>query len=156
MKEKYKTLELRQEIKKAIIIEDEQVWQLLIARALHRINHRIECQFFYTVDDALTAINSERKADIIIADLGLKGVKTGLDLWDNLLRLKLNIPYAILSGTKKSDFIKKLTPYRQNIVPLYIEKPNSINKLTMQFFDAFNIYFNLNCTTVNIVKPKSK
>src|SRR4051794_26587365 len=88
--------------KRVLVVEDEPLWQLMIERSLKRIDNEIEVRVSENVSQALEAIDDNVVYDYIIADHLLPGSKTGLDLWDILLKNKLEIPYVLISGTKRA------------------------------------------------------
>lgn len=123
-------------IEKVLIVEDEPLWQLLIERALRRINKGIEVRFSKNANQALEVLSGREDFDFIIADHLLEGAKTGLDLWDILLKQKTDIPYILLSGTRRSDFFSRLMPYRTEMVPRFIEKAGTVRELSEQLSEA--------------------
>ena len=124
---------------KVLVVEDEPIWQLLILKALRRMNDGVEVCFSETANEALGAIkkSDSEQFDLIIADQILEGAKTGLDLWDILFEQKSEIPYVLLSGFQKRDFFQALMPYRVERVPYFIEKPQSVSELSQKLSEAF-------------------
>lgn len=125
--------------KRILIVEDELFWQLVFEKSLKKIDDQLELLFAASADEALKLILENDPFDLIIADQNLRGIKTGLDLWDHLVELQSPdsqalpvVPYILMSGTEKSEFFEKLMPYREQAVPRYIEKPASVNQLSQQ------------------------
>lgn len=128
-------------INKVLIVEDEPFWQLLISKALQRIDKRIEVSFSENATKALEIIrNNNNDIDFIIADQLLEGPQTGLDLWDTLVKKEINIPYILVSGIKREDLINSLMLYRTEAIPTFIEKSASASTfselLKSHFFES--------------------
>lgn len=121
---------------KVLIVEDEPLWQIVIERALRLIDPEIEVRVSGDANQAFELLNKEGNFDLVIADQLLNGAKTGLDLWDILLEQKVDIPFVIVSGTKREIFLKNLMPYRNEMVPRYIEKNGSVKHLSDEFAAA--------------------
>jgi CheY-like chemotaxis protein len=122
---------------KVLIVEDEPFWQLLIERALKKIDDRIVVKFTENANQALQELEKSADFDFIIADHLLSGSLTGLDLWDTLAEKKSEIPYILISGINKDNFFDRLMPYRTEMVPQFIEKPVSIRELSKKLNEAF-------------------
>jgi DNA-binding NtrC family response regulator len=118
------------DFKKVLIIDDEQFWKMVIEKAIVRIDAMIETEFADSVAEAKSLINSGKKYDLIIADQNLSGNDSGLDLWDYLNKNELKIPFALISGNTRENFIRGLNPIRAQSIPCFIEKPSSIRELS--------------------------
>lgn len=119
----------RPPISRALIVEDEAYWQMIIERAFYRIDRRINITFAENANQALDIVSEQSDFDLIVSDYRLGGLKTGLDLWDMLLGQNSEIPYVLLSGIKRSHLMEHLMPYRSEMLPLYYEKPQSVKEL---------------------------
>lgn len=117
-------------VSRILIVEDEVFWQMVIERAIYRIDRRITVSFAENANQALDIVCKQNDFDLIIADYRLNGIKTGLDLWDILLKQKSEIPYLLLSGIKRSHLVDHLMPYRSEMLPLFFEKPKSVRELS--------------------------
>ena len=119
--------------RKIMVVEDEPFWQLLIDRALSQIDGRMDIRYFENARQALNTLDTQSDFDLIFSDYNLKGEQNGLDLWDILQEKNLDIPYVLISGTRRVDFLNQTMPHRTEfIVPHYIEKAGTIRELSYQ------------------------
>lgn len=123
-------------LKRVLVIEDEKFWQSVFQASLRKVRKDIDVVFAENADDAMARIARDQDIDFILSDYRLSGGKTGLDLWDHLLDLSENgqvrippIPFLLVSGITREDFIEKLKPYRVRMLPRYVEKPKSMKEL---------------------------
>ena len=132
-----------QSISKVLVVEDEPLWQLLILKALRRIDDKVEISFSESANHALKILEKNKDFDAIIADQNLEGSKTGLDLYDILSEQASQTPYVLLSGTRRAEFFEDLKPFRIEALPRFIEKPSSVIELSSQLSDIFTFQANL-------------
>lgn len=114
-----------------LVVEDEPAWQLILRRLLKDVDQRIEIFFADSFEGALSVLDENISFEGIIADFNLNGTKNGLDLWDALNVRKSEVPYVLVSGTRREDFFASLMPYREAMVPTFLEKSNdSLSELS--------------------------
>ena len=118
--------------RKVLIVEDEPTWQILIERALKLIDPKIEVHFSKTAVQACEALNAGRSFDLIVSDYRLGANTTGLDLWDRVLEERFDIPFVMLSVTKRQKFASEVMEHQSRIAPRFVEKCGSVRELSIE------------------------
>lgn len=124
--------------KRVLLLEDDPVWQPLLVRILHRIDRNIDVVVSSEAGQAFGIIRDKGPFDFVIADYQLDGARTGLDLWDILLEQDLRIPFILISGRTREEFLADLRGYRIGMIPSYIEKTTSLETLQERLFSALS------------------
>ena len=96
--------------KHILVADDEQntlmTMQFILEVADYRVTTAENGQ--EALDDILESRNTDSPIDLLITDIQMPGL-TGLELVDELNRLKMDIPFIVITGYGNSELEKELT-----------------------------------------------
>ena len=96
--------------KHILVADDEQntlmTMQFILEVADYRVTTAENGQ--EALDDILESRNTDSPIDLLITDIQMPGL-TGLELVDELNRLKMDIPFLVITGYGNSELEKELT-----------------------------------------------
>lgn len=124
-------------IKKVLIVDDESIWQVFIARAIRKIFLGVDISFVENARMAIKEIEARDEFDFIVSDLNLGEPINGLDLWDMLCERDSQIPFVLMSGTSRVDFFSQIMSYREQAVPSFLQKPERLGALPDMLWREF-------------------
>ena len=107
-----------------LIVEDEFIIGDLIARRLAKLHHRVVGHAF-SYDEALQLYQRGRP-DLVLLDIGLRGVKSGIDLAHVLRQQDPPVPHIYLSSQVDPQTLAKA---RETFPAGYLSKPVQMKSL---------------------------
>jgi DNA-binding response OmpR family regulator len=111
---------------KALVVEDDIWLKPVIELALLQTYPIVHVDWVETVDDAIKKVQST-DYQLIVADIFLKGSKTGLDFWDHCHEVRPETTVLLTSAIPIELFLERSAHGRDN--PLYLPKPFSLEEL---------------------------
>ena len=107
-----------------LYIDDEEPLVFLSTRMLRKMGYEVEgCS---DPRKALDLFSSDpRRADLVITDLGMPGM-SGLDLVEQLLKIRPDLPIIVTSGFVRADDIRRA---KELGIPEIILKPNTVEEM---------------------------
>jgi len=116
-----------------LVVEDDLELSTVMDRILLSIDRDLILEWATSAEDAseLLASASRRLGgklyDLIIADIDLEGIGTGLDLWNQCRREYPTVPLVVTSGT-----------HPDVVGPTFLQKPFSVRECRDLFADLLN------------------
>jgi DNA-binding response OmpR family regulator len=114
-------------VKNILILEDDQTYKSIWEHILKRIGHDFICDWAASVEEAketlATAKQAQKGYDLVVADIFIKGVSTGLDFWlahETEFRHKAIIVSSV-DPRKLDHFL-----HGRDYYPFYFKKPLNI------------------------------
>jgi len=107
-----------------LYLDDEESLVLLVTRMLERLGYRVSG--FTVAKQALDAVRADPgQFDLVVTDYNMPGM-SGLDVADELLRIRPDLPVAVTSGYISDDLRQKAG---KSGVRHLVYKPNTVEEL---------------------------
>ncbi|MFN3453867.1 MAG: hypothetical protein ACK41T_02830 [Pseudobdellovibrio sp.] len=108
-----------------LIVEDDITMQPLWEHILVSINPNVSIRWSKSEEGAEIIMNrkiiNDQEFDLIIVDIYLSGLKTGIDLWERY-RFCDSL-FLFTSSMSVKEFTEKLIKYDDEYIPFYMKKP---------------------------------
>jgi DNA-binding NtrC family response regulator len=115
-----------QRSKELLVIEDDLLLKILIARAIALIDPEVRVDWASTAEEAAEMLSSKTYAGVL-SDIFLSGGKTGLDLWEEVHARSPQIPFVMMSSMDLGDYFQR---FEARTCPPFLSKPFKVNELT--------------------------
>ncbi len=121
-------------LKIVLVVEDDDCLKLSINRCLRAIDRNLQIEWVGSVDEAEAYLQTHT-VSLIIADHGLLGFRTGLDLWNSNLVKTSRTPFVMISGYPVEYFVRQST---EMPLPPILTKPFSLSEFNTFVSGHFN------------------
>jgi DNA-binding NtrC family response regulator len=112
-----------------LIVEDDLCLKTILGRVLGTIDPNVSYTWATSAEEA-QMILAEMRVSLVIADFGLVGKTTGLDLWDYCSENLPEMPFLMISGLDIQRFFKLVGQNR--ISPPFLSKPFRLGECRTQ------------------------
>lgn len=106
--------------KNILIVEDDICLMPFFEKVLKNIKHDSNICWATTANEAMTLLG-EKNFDLMISDINLPNLVTGLDLWGRIRSTHPYMKVIFTSAVNAEDYIKSFTP--SEYCPPFISKP---------------------------------
>ncbi len=115
---------------RVLVVEDDITLKKAVLRTLKMLDQSIEVEWATSADDFFLTERrgkqrGEKAFDLVLADINMPGVNSGLQIWNHFALLDRQIPVVMMSGLSERDFQKKIG---QKPSVHYMQKPLNLKK----------------------------
>lgn len=114
--------------KQILVVEDDSCLSSAIRRAVRHCNRHTSIEWVSTAEAAaewLEQSDRNHPPDLIVSDIGLAGMKDGIEFWKKCQRVLPKTPFLMISGLPVPDFFARMQGER---APRFLPKPFSVEE----------------------------